>query len=39
MAENETTPEQPENLVLVYLRRIDTRMDDVVRTLDEVVTR
>jgi hypothetical protein len=27
--------EQPENLVLVYLRRIDTRLDGVERKLDE----
>jgi hypothetical protein len=39
MAEHETTPEQPENPVLVYLRRIDTRMDGVALKLDKVIVR
>jgi tetrahydromethanopterin S-methyltransferase subunit G len=30
---------QPDNLVLVYLRRIDARLDGVERKLDEVVAR
>jgi hypothetical protein len=37
MAETTLSPE-PENLVLVCLRRIDERLDTVVTKLDEVVT-
>ena len=42
MADDEHTPEQPdepEKLTLVYLRRIDTRLDGIERKLDEVVVR
>jgi tetrahydromethanopterin S-methyltransferase subunit G len=42
MADDEHTPEQPdepEKLMLVYLRRIDTRLDGIERKLDEVVVR
>jgi hypothetical protein len=38
MADDEHTPEQPdepEKLMLVYLRRIDTRLDGIERKLDE----
>jgi hypothetical protein len=31
--------EEPENLVLRYLRRIDARFENVERKLDELVTR
>jgi tetrahydromethanopterin S-methyltransferase subunit G len=41
MANNENTPEhdEPENVGLVYLRRIDARLDSIERKLDEVVVR
>jgi tetrahydromethanopterin S-methyltransferase subunit G len=42
MADDEHAPEQPdepEKLMLVYLRRIDKRLDGIERKLDEVVGR
>jgi hypothetical protein len=39
MAENNDTPDQPENLVLVYLRRIDARLDGFGLKFDEVISR
>jgi tetrahydromethanopterin S-methyltransferase subunit G len=42
MADDEHTlerPDEPEKLMLVYLRRIDTRLDGIERKLDELVGR
>ena len=41
MADDENTPEhdEPENVGLFYLRRIDARLDSIERKLDEAVMR
>jgi hypothetical protein len=41
MADDENTPEhdEPENVGLVYLRRIDARLDSIEHKVDEGVTR
>jgi len=39
MAEDENTAEHAENVGLVYLRRIDARLDSIERKLDEAVMR